>query len=171
MIRSLVILAGVALMAAPALAQQPNVPKSIGSFDAWGAFVHAERGQKTCYAASKPIGPAAADPKRPPPYVMVTFRNGAKPVSDEVSVFAGYAFKRDMAVTARIGQREFSMFAHGDSAWNRDSASDRAMIQAMRSGKDLTVNGMNARDQKVSDGFSLMGFAKAYDAVVKECRG
>jgi hypothetical protein len=160
-----ILLAGLAL---PALAQ--NAPKSLGSFEAWGAFVFAERGAKTCYMMSEPVSREPKALKRAEVYIMVAHRNGAK-VADEVSIYGGYPFKKDSGVKVRIQTTDYDMFTHGDTAWARDSAGDKALVAAMKAGKDLQVTGLTNRDAKLTDTYSLVGFSAAYGAISKECLG
>lgn len=169
MIRALFILLAGLLPAAAALAQ--NAPKPLGSFDAWDAFVHVDKGYKTCYMASSPV--ALDNPrgiKRADVYMMIAHRMSTK-VEGEVSLFAGYPFKKDSTVAVRIQGKDFEMFTHGDSAWAKDSAGDKALISGMRGGKDMQVVGTMTNDRRTIDVYSLVGFGAALGAITKECLG
>lgn len=165
----IVLTAALALaLALPAHAQ--NAPKSLGSFDAWDAFVHVDKGQKTCYMASSPVSMDPKSLKRSDVYMMVAHRMATK-VEGEVSLFAGYPFKKDSKVGVRVLGKDFELFTHGDSAWAKDTAGDKALLALMRPGKDMQVIGLTAKDVRTIDAYSLVGFGAALAAINKECLG
>ncbi|MBM3569720.1 MAG: hypothetical protein FJX46_13320 [Alphaproteobacteria bacterium] len=167
MIRALSILAAFAL-AAPAAAQV-GPPKRIASFDAWEAYVFVEPGnKKTCFitASATQINPKI--PAREP-YIMIRQAPAAK-VADEVSLYPGYSLKKDSKVGIKVGKDDLELtLVQGDTAWAKDADADKALVKAMRAGKDMTVRGVNTRNETSTDSYSLAGFGRAYDAIVKEC--
>ena len=168
MIRPLIALCLGLLASAGALAQ--SAPKSLGSFDAWDAFVHVDGGRKTCYIASSPVSMDPKSLKRADVYIMVAHRMATK-VEGEVSLFAGYPYKKDSKVGMRVQGKDFELFTHGDSAWAKDGAGDKALIAGMRAGKDMQIVGRTAKDVTTIDTYSLVGFAAALGAINKECLG
>jgi hypothetical protein len=160
--------APIALIAAlPASAQEP---KSLGSFRDWSAFVFEEGNRKTCYMVSRPKNQEglAAGARRGDVYAMVTHRPAERSLN-VVSVLAGYTYQGSSEATVQIGNQTFRLFTDGDGAWARDEATDRQIVNAMRGGQTMAVNGQSSRGTKTKDSYSLSGFSAAYQAINQAC--
>ena len=153
-----------ALFAVPALAQQGGAssgPRRLGDFNDWTAAVHAEGGQRVCYAFTRA---SRTDPQRDNVILTVTHRNAGR---DQIAISAAYTFPRNAAVTVTVGQRELPFYTGGSSAFARDG---RAAIAAFRSGANATSRGPRAAGRgTATDTFSLSGFTAAYEAISREC--
>jgi hypothetical protein len=161
---ALVVLIGTGV-APPALA---DGIQRLGEFGDWSAFQFNEGDKTGCYVASEPKKAVGDYKKRGDIYALVTHRPGEKR-RDEVSFVAGYSYETDSVVEVTIGEKAFKLFTLDDGAWNPDTASDKAMVQAMIRGKSMTVKGTSARGTPTTDTYSLGGFTKAYNAIDKAC--
>ena len=149
--------------AAPAAAE----PHLIGTFKDWSAFTYTEKGAKVCYMASRPRKTDKFK-GRGDVYLLVTHRPAEKSFN-VVSYIAGYAFKPGSDVTVDIGKDSFHLFTDGDTAWARDAATDKAIVDAIAKGSSLVAKGTNKTGAGVTDSFGLDGSSAAFDAINKAC--
>ena len=156
----------VAVAALPA-AQAQGI-KRVGSFGDWSAFQFSEDGNPACYMSSEPTKASGDYTKRGEIFAIVTHRPAEKRIG-EVSIIAGYAYKKDSTVAVAIGKQKFELFTQEDGAWALDAASDKKLIQAMRKGNRMVVKGTSTRGTVTTDTYSLKGFTKAYRAIGKAC--
>lgn len=150
-------------------------PKSLGGFDSWSAWEFGEGNAKVCYVTATPTKSQAsvANAKRGDIRVTISHRPATK-ARDEISFVAGYPLKTDKAVAASVDKAktfEFSRRAPStnEMIWTKDPETDKAMVAAMRTGKELVLNGTSQRGTTTVDSFVLEGFAKALDAANKAC--
>ncbi len=156
----------IAMLGVPA-AQAQGI-KRIGTFDDWSAFLFSEDGNPACYMSSEPTKASGDYKKRGDVFAIVTHRPAEKRVG-EVSVIAGYTYKKDSKVVVAIGKQSFELFTQEDGAWALDAAADKKLIQAMRKGNRMVVKGTSSRGTPTTDTYSLKGFTKAYRAIGKAC--
>ncbi len=165
-IRPLLIAASLtALLGAAAQAQGI---KRIGDYGDWSAFQFSEDGNPACYMSSEPTKASGDYTKRGDIFAIVTHRPAEKRIG-EVSIIAGYSYKKDSAVEVAIGKQTFELFTQDDGAWALDSASDKKLVQAMRKGNKMVVKGTSSRGTPTTDTYSLKGFTKSYRAISKAC--
>ena len=142
--------------------------RALGTFSDWSAHQFAEKGGNVCYLYSVPKKSTGDYTKRGDTYVQVTHR-----VSDgtrnEVSVTAGYTYKKGSNVTIVIDGKRFSLFTDDDTAWTQDANADATLVAAMRAGATMTVQGTSSRGTLTSDTYSLSGFTAANNAIDKAC--
>jgi hypothetical protein len=151
--------------AGPAMAQGTE---RLGDFGAWSAFRFIENGNTACYIASQPTKDEGDYKKRGDIYALVAHRP-AEGRRDEVSILAGYDYKKDSLVEIKIGGLTKRLFTLDDSAWAADKETDEAMVQAMIKGSTMVVIGTSARGTVTTDTYSLRGFTKAYQAANGAC--
>lgn len=143
--------------------------KAIATYNAWSAHVIAEKSGKICYAHSEPKNSEGKYTVRGPTYVQVAHRTRAK-AANEVSVTAGYPYKKGSDVTVTIdGKQKFDLFTDDDTAWSRDAAGDRDLVAAMRAGTTMVIMGTSSRGTLTTDTYSLSGFTAAHKAIGKAC--
>ena len=140
----------------------------VGDFSDWSAFQFSEDGSAACYMASQPKNSEGNYKRRGDIYAIVTHRPGENR-RDEVSIIAGYTFKKDSSVEVSIGSKKFQLFTQDDGAWAPDKESDKALVQAMIKGATMVVKGTSSRGTLTTDTYSLRGFTKAYQAINKAC--
>jgi hypothetical protein len=141
----------------------------INNFGDWHAFNESEGGNKMCYVGSTPKKQKGKYKKRGETYILVTHRPAEK-TRGVISIKAGYTYKKDTDVQVNVGSQRFSLFSDKDHAWARDTAGDRKLIAAMRSGSQMIVTGISGRGTKTYDTYSLSGFTAAYNAINKACK-
>lgn len=151
--------------AAPLAAQDI---KKLALFDGWEANTASDRGQKICFMVSDPSSKAPAEAKRGLVQAFVSHRPGEK-ARDVVSFNLGYRIKPTVPVRVVIGGKSTALMAEGETAWAKDAADDKLLVQAMMAGSSLTVNGESERGTKTVDTYSLKGFSAAYKEINKAC--
>lgn len=152
------------------LTASAQTPFSLGSYTDWNVWELDENGQKICYIVSEPKKQAGTYTRRGKPAVLVTRRPGPQ-VTDEVSVQPGYTYLEGSFVNVTVGQSTFALFTRGPHAWTKDETEDRTLIKAMRDGSTMTINGESSKNTTSTDTYSLLGFTKAFDAMVAACSG
>lgn len=151
--------------AASALAQGTE---RLGDFQDWSAFRFEESGKSVCYMASQPKKAEGNYSKRGDIYVIITHRPG-EGTYDEVSVVAGYSYKKDSTVEMKIGDVKKNLFTQDDAAWAADKETDEQLVQAMVRGHTMVVTGSSSRGTLTTDSYSLLGFTKAHQTIDKAC--
>lgn len=161
-----------AAVASLSVAAPAQTPKSLGTFDSWIAVELPEKSSKLCYMAARPAKSLPEGAKRDDILLTITHRPAAKQ-RDEVSFRSGYPYKPGAVVTVEIDKKKFELFtkpeADPDGAWSRDTAMDKALVEALRGGKTAVVKGVSARGTETTDSFALAGFTKAYAEIGKAC--
>ena len=155
-----------ATTAAPAGDRQPTL---LGQYADWGVYTASPKGDKVCFALSKPISSKTEPAVRRQAYIFVATRP-AENVKNEVSVIVGYQFKSTSDATAEIGTAKFEMYTKNGGAWIKKTADEARMVDAMRKGGDLTIKGTSGGSLQSTDQYSLKGLAQALDRAERECR-
>jgi len=137
--------------------------KHLGTFGAW----HVIKSEGVCFASSQPEKSTGKYSSRGDVYLMVSFRPKEK-VAGEFSTVIGYTFKKGSIPQVSIDTaHDFELFTQGDAAWSHE---DQKLIEAMKKGNQLTLEGISSRGTKTTDTYSLTGFSKAYEAGKKACK-
>lgn len=176
MIRAAFLLPVLALALAPAAwGQAQQQPKSVGVFDAWSAWEFGDGAAKVCYLTAVPTASQTKPPgaRRGDIRLTVSHRPATK-ARDEISFQAGYPIKNDKPVVAVVDTtRTFELSRRapnqGEMIWTKDTETDKAMIAALRAGKELVINGTSQRGTATTDSFKLEGFVKALEAANRAC--
>ncbi len=152
--------------AGSAMAQSPT---QIGKFSAWGAYAYTATGGKVCYILTIP------QTKKPDKgivhgdnFFLVSQKPGQN-VAFEPQFMAGYELKAQTKVTVAVGDKSFSMFTSGKSAWMENAAEEPLLLAAMKVGKSMSIAATSKRGTATNYTFSLSGISKALDAV-KTCK-
>jgi Invasion associated locus B (IalB) protein len=160
---STVLAAGIGFAAASAFAAQ----QTLGSFQDWTAFSDGSE-RRICYMGSVPKKKEGSYTVRGDTYVLATHRPGEK-VFGEISVEAGYTYKPGSEVEVNIDGQAFKLFTQGGNAWAYDEKADRALIEAMKAGRQMVVKGTSSRGTLTTDTYSLSGFSAAMQTIDKAC--
>jgi invasion protein IalB len=152
----------------PASPPARSEPKALGSFNDWTAFVDGSGAKQVCYIGSKPKKAEGKYTSRGDTYLLVSHRPADK-VAGEVSVIAGYTYKDKSTVEVTVDGKKFKLFTQGGNAWAEDVQADKALVQAMRSGKQMVVQGTSNRGTLTTDTYSLIGFSAAFNAIGESC--
>lgn len=143
------------------------IPRKIGEYGQWTAYVMTENNKKVCYMASQPTESKGNYTKRGPVYAVVTHR----PVDKKYSVInfqAGYQFAPGSEIQVTVGEKKFTLFTEGEGAWARDDQ-DQILVKEMAKAGKLTVNGTSCRGTKTEDTYSLSGSSRALTAINQAC--
>ena len=157
-------------MVISATAQANSVPTELGEYGDWTAYSYKEGKNLVCYMASTPKKDEGNYKKRGDIYAVVTHRPADKSYN-VVNFVAGYDYKKGSSVIVKIGTTAFNnLFTNGDNAWAPDSSTDKKLVEAMKRGQRMIVEGTSSRGTKTKDTYSLAGFSKAYKAISAKCK-
>jgi len=152
----------IALSAGSAWAQQ-----KIAHFNDWRVFTAKQNGDTLCYVASLPTSHSGNFSKRGEPYFLVTHKTSQ---TDEISTASGYPYKDKSSVALTIGKKKFSLFTQKDTAWAKDAAEDKKIVQELMLGKTMKIRGTSEIGTFSEDSYSLKGFKAAYQRMKKACK-
>lgn len=117
---------------------------------------------------SEPIHQEGDFTKRGKPHVLVTHTPASK-AFDTVSIVAGYTHKPQSEVEIQVGSTTFTLFTHEDTAWAPDGKTDTAIVDSMKAGNEMQVEGTSSRGTLIKDTYSLSGFSAGYTLINKSC--
>ena len=144
-------------------------PELLAENSNWKAHSFVRDGSRVCYMHAKPAKSVGNFKRRGAPNVMVTRRQGTR-TTEEVSVTSGYPYPEGKPVKVTIDGRQYNFdLTHGEHAWVSDESADATLIKAMVRGRELTVRGVSLKNTYSEDRYSLIGFTKIHDAIVRAC--
>lgn len=154
----------------PAFSAFAAAPQLIGEYDDWSAYVYKEGKNNVCYMASTPQKSEGKYTKRGDVYLVITHRPADKSF-DVVNFVAGYTYKNDAKVIVKIGKDMISdFFVESDKAWTMNAGVDKKLVEAMKKGERLIIDGTSVKGTVTKDTYSLKGFSSAYRAISAKCR-
>ena len=164
--RAVAVAAGLVLASGAGMAQSV---KTIGTYSSWTSFTHGEAASLLCFAASQPSKQEPANAKRDPAFIYVSSwpKDGVKA---EISVKIGYALRKASDVTLAVGSASFKLFVNGDRAYVADATEELKLLETMRKGSTMTVQGVSERGTTTTDTYSLAGISQALAAVATNCK-
>lgn len=145
----------------------PASAEVIGVYRDWTAVTVKDGGKLTCMIWSQPRESGRLKGKRGEVFAFVTHLPEEKRLN-RVSFQAGFPLSADVQV--KVDDSQFALSASGTGAWTRTVADDLALIDAMRAGRSMTVEGKTAEGAVVRDMYSLYGFTAAYSAINAACK-
>ncbi len=143
--------------------------KLIGEYGDWTAYYYRDNAGPVCYIASTPKKDEGRYTKRGDIYVVVTHRPNEKSY-DVVNVNAGYKYKPNSETELKVGAQTFKLFVSDDKAWAMSTKDDKDIVNAMKRGSRMIINGTSAKGTKTKDTYSLNGFTSAYKAISNKCK-
>ena len=143
-------------------------PTAIGRYDDWTVFTETMSGETLCYAATQATDKAPKSASHGDVWFFVSNWKSGKARS-QPSLKVGYELRSDLPARASIGRGGWTMYGVGSEAFAEDS-DDARLVSALRSGSELRVEAVSARDTQVSYHFSLSGSADAIDKAEAMCR-
>ncbi|APH74279.1 invasion associated locus B family protein [Aquibium oceanicum] len=148
-------------IAGPAAAQSAT---KINQYNAWGTYSYQGDSGKVCYVLSVPTEkqPQALD------HGDIFFFVSQKPgqnVAFEPQFIASYPFQENSKVAVKVGDRSFSLFTKGKSAWLENAAEEPQLVAAMKAGSVMSVAAKSGRGNDTSYNFSLRGITAALDSI------
>lgn len=155
-----------ALYATPALAQEVTL---LQKFNDWTAYASGGT-PKVCFAVAKPKESAPKAVKRGPILFYIS-RWPADNEVNEVSVKMGYPFGEGAKVTATVDKEKFELFTKEEGAFVEKPEMETKLLEAMKTGTTMKVEGRSARGTGTVDTYSLSGLSDALERIGKECGG
>ena len=147
-----------------------GAPQLIGEYNDWSAYIYKEGKNSVCYMASTPQKSEGKYTRRGDVYLVITHRPADKSF-DVVNFVAGYAYKNDAKVIVKIGKDTISdFFVENDKAWTMNANVDKKLVEAMKKGERLIIDGTSTKGTTTKDTYSLRGFSSAYRAISTKCR-
>ena len=143
--------------------------KFIGTHKDWTAYSNKEKNGKTCFIASEPLKSSGKYNKsnRGKTYVFVTnVKNGT---NHEISVVAGFNYKKNTKVKFTIDKNTTLLFPIDDRAWSESPKVDKTLVRKMKKGNKLIIEGTSSPGNVITDHYSLSGFTKALALIDKNC--
>jgi invasion associated locus B (IalB) protein len=153
-----------ALVATPALAQEVTL---LEKFKDWSAYA-ATGSPKVCFAVAKPTSSSPKNVKRGPIFFYIS-QWPADKVVNEISVKMGYPFGEGAKATLTIGAAKFDLFTKDEGAFVDKPETEAKMLEAMKTGNTMKIEGKSLRGTATSDTYSLNGLSDALDRAAKEC--
>ena len=154
----------VGLWTVPAVAAE----YSLGTFKDWSAIRYQDNGGIVCMMWSAPKKQAGKYSQRGQPFIFVTRRKRAAD-RDWINFEAGYVYRSDSRLTITIGAHKIALNTSGSIAWIDALRDSRRLIQWMRGGSQMIVEGISSRGTKTTDTYSLSGVNAAHQAISEEC--
>jgi hypothetical protein len=152
----------------PAAAPSSAKSEHLGDAQGWSAFAETDKNAKACYLVGRPVKTDPDNLKRGDVYVYVTHRPAEK-TFNVVSFAAGYPYKDGADAELTVDTHKFPLFTSKESAWSRDAATDKAVVDAMAKAKQAVLKGTSARGTNTTDTYSLDGFAAMLAQIDKAC--
>lgn len=132
----------------------------------WATYSYQAQNGKVCYVLTVPrpksMQPANVD--HGDMFFFVSQRPGQS-VSFEPQFIAGYPLREGSKVSVAIGNKKFSLFTKGKSAWVENAAEEPVLIAAMKGGDTMQVQAQSGRGTKTSYSFSLRGISAALNSI------
>lgn len=132
----------------------------------WATYSYQAQNGRVCYVLTVPkpksMQPSSVDHGQM--FFFVSQRPG-QAVSFEPQFIAGYPLREGSKVSVAIGDKKFTMFTKGKSAWIENAAEEPQFIAAMKGGSDMQVQAQSGRGTKTSYSFSLKGITAALDSI------
>lgn len=148
------------LVAAPVAGRE-----AIGVYKGWGAF--RDTPPRRCFAIAEPVRSGSGEGR---PFASIATWPD-RGVRGSLHVRLSHARDRSAGVTLSIGERRFVLRATGADAWAADTASDRAIVAAMRDGRSMSIEAVGVGGHPFADVYALPGAATAIDAAALGCAG
>jgi len=156
----------------PAAAKPPAATgakaERLGDAQGWSAFAETDKNAKACYLVGRPVKSDPDNLKRGDVYVYVTHRPAEKSYN-VVSFASGYPYKDATDAELTVETHKFTLFTNKESAWSRDAATDKAVVDAMAKAKQAILKGTSTRGTITTDTYSLDGFAPMLAQIDKAC--
>ena len=150
-----------ALSAFGPAAARTDAPK-VESSKNWSVHAPKNTPIRTCFASTAPIDTKSSKSgiKRGKAFLIVaTFPEQG--VKAQVAVTLGFPANAKKAITLKVDNKTYKMFADGEEAWLDSPEDDAAAVAAMRAGAKAWVTATSTRGTKITDEYSLVGFTKA----------
>ena len=144
-------------------------PKKVGGGETWSAYRDGSGRNLVCFVHGEPKKKTGKYKRRGAVHIQVAHWPGRK-LRDQVSVTAGYVYKKGSTVEARVDGTKFTLFTDGGNAWLDNPANDRKFVRALKKGRTMVVRGRSSRNTLTTDTYTLGGFTAAHRAASRACK-
>lgn len=151
------------LVAAASATAQPT---RVAQFDAWGVYSYTDAGQKTCYALSVPVNAAPAGVDHGDNFFLIAPQGETAYAPQAVM---GYSLQEGSEISLKVGDEAFRLLPEDKIAWLRNKDREPVLVDAMRGGRDMTLEAISRRGTNTSYSYSLRGVSAALQEV-RKCR-
>lgn len=155
-------------LAASTLAALAQSATKISQHSAWGTYSYQGDTGKVCYVLTVPTEKQPTNLDHGDIFFFVSQRPGQE-ISYEPQFIASYSFQENSKVSVTVGDKSFSMFTRGKSAWVENAAEEPQLVAAMRAGADMKVSAKSGRGNSTTYAFSLRGISAALNAI-SDCK-
>lgn len=159
-----------AVLAVPARAEAPVL---MGSFKSWYVYSVGADQSRVCYALSQPAAMLPKGARRDPSYIIISTWPG-RGIRNEPSVVPGYPYKDGSSAEIHVGNDSFTMFTQNSGtaggAWIKARDDEARLIETMKHGISMQINGTSRRGTNTKDTYSLAGLSAALDAIANACK-
>ncbi len=138
--------------------------KLIKQFSGWTAYSHDSATNKVCFVVAKPTRSTPKRVRRGPILFYVSHWPGDT-VRNEISVKIGYPFKPGVAADLTVGKEKFKLFTKGEGAFVKEAVVEQQIVEAMKKGSLMVVQGRSKRGTLTTDRYSLKGITAALNAI------
>lgn len=152
------------LLASFALASPALARDALGIFGAWGAF--RDPAASRCYAIAMAAPSQRARDYQPYADVAWWPKQG---IRGQFHMRLSRKLQSGAPIVLSIGNTRFTLVGGGGDAWAADKRMDAAVIAAMRSASEMTVNARGSDGTGFSNSYKLDGAATAMDAAAVGC--
>lgn len=149
---------------APANAQAERLE----TYTDWSAHVSEEGDNRVCFVVSQPKDTEPKNVKRGPIYFYVS-TYPAENVTNEISVKMGYPLKPGVNAEVKIGDAGFTLFTKDEGAYVAERDEEARLVEAMKGGLEMVVQGRSTRGTLTTDTYSLRGVTDALNRISQEC--
>ncbi len=142
--------------------------KLVGTHNSWSFYSHEEGSTRLCFAVGAPQSTEPAGARRDAVFFYVSAwpRDG---VRSEISVKIGYPFRKGSEATVTIGNESFKLFTQEERAFVNDPFEELKLIEAMKKGSTMVVQGQSERGTTTKDTYSLAGMTRAMQSLTAGC--
>ena len=130
----------------------------------WATYSYQAQNGKVCYVLTVPTDKQPPNLDHGDIFFFVSQKPGQN-VSYEPQFIASYNFQENSKVKVSVGDKSFSMFTRGKSAWLENAAEEPALVSAMKGGADMKVAAKSGRGNDTGYTFSLKGISAALDSI------
>jgi len=143
-------------------------PKLVETFNDWSFYSDNSAKERICFAVSTPQSSDPAGARRGTVYFYISAwpREG---VRTELSVKSGYPFRKGSEASVTIGSDKFELFTQEERAFVSDPIEELKLLEAMKKGSSMVVQGVSERGTVTKDTYSLLGVMKAVATLTAQC--
>jgi hypothetical protein len=162
--RALISMLASALVVAFAGQAAAQSATKVGQYNAWGTYSYQADNGKVCYVLSVPTEKQPVQLDHGDIFFFVSQKPGQN-VAFEPQFIASYNFQENSKVSVKVGDRSFSLFTKGKSAWLENAAEEPQLVAAMKAGSAMSVAATSGRGNPTNYSFSLRGITAALDSI------